>query len=148
MNTEGTNSSRRVVISGAIAVTASSAVAALSYPLTRYLTFPAAALASRPPTLTVCDDSDLQPGSFRIVLFGCTPVVVLRRPGGALIALSAECTHLGCTLRWDPDRDELACGCHGATFDPVTGRVRRGPASSPLVQLHAEVRDGRIIVSA
>jgi len=45
------------------------------------------------------------------------------------MAMSAVCTHLGCTvgkLEWG-----YQCPCHGSRFD-TGGRVLRGPAQKPL----------------
>ena len=73
-------------------------------------------------------------------------IAVLRRHDGTLVAFVASCTHLGCTVRFRADKDDLHCGCHGATFDPATGAPRSGPAVSPLGSIPVEVRDGRIFV--
>ncbi len=45
--------------------------------------------------------------------------------GGAIRALSGSCTHMGCTLRYRPDRRDLRCPCHGASFD-LAGRLANG----------------------
>jgi cytochrome b6-f complex iron-sulfur subunit len=51
-------------------------------------------------------------------------------------ALSLVCTHLGCTL--ESHSDGFACPCHGSRFD-LLGKVKRGPASRPLVSLRVEI---------
>ena len=43
-----------------------------------------------------------------------------------VIAFSAACTHLGCTVQWQEDKRQFPCPCHGRIFD-ATG----GPANSP-----------------
>jgi cytochrome b6-f complex iron-sulfur subunit len=140
-------SRRRALLLGSMAITGASAVAAVAYPIVRYLAFPRATYLDSPSVLQVCGAAELGLGGARVVLFASVPVIVLRRMDGSVHALSAECTHLGCTLRWDPVRDRLTCGCHSAAFDPATGRPLRGPASSPLTLLHAETRDGHILLS-
>ncbi len=56
--------------------------------------------------------------------------IVIRMPDGNLAAHSAICTHAGCTVGYQGG--QIACPCHGATFDAATGAVLSGPAPSPL----------------
>ena len=56
---------------------------------------------------------------------------VIVNDGTGLHALSAICTHEGCTLHDLPARKELTCPCHGAAFD-YEGRVKRGPTNRNL----------------
>lgn len=44
---------------------------------------------------------------------------------GTVRALSSVCTHMGCTLHFRPDWQDLRCPCHGASFD-LTGRLANG----------------------
>jgi cytochrome b6-f complex iron-sulfur subunit len=44
---------------------------------------------------------------------------------GDVRALSSVCTHMGCTLHFRPDWQDLRCPCHGASFD-LTGRLANG----------------------
>ncbi len=46
-------------------------------------------------------------------------------------AIDAICTHLGCTVRLQPDGQEYRCPCHGSRFS-LTGEVLQGPATRPL----------------
>jgi len=62
-------------------------------------------------------------------------VVYLRRPrGGVVEALSARCTHLGCTVHWAPAENRFKCPCHGSQFG-ADGSVLHGPAERPLDRL-------------
>lgn len=58
------------------------------------------------------------------------PVVIAHPAAGKIVAFSAVCTHMGCTV--NPSGKELHCPCHGSKFDAATGKVLHGPASSPL----------------
>jgi cytochrome b6-f complex iron-sulfur subunit len=62
---------------------------------------------------------------------GGFPLAVVRTGAATAVALSATCTHAGCTLDYAADRDVLHCNCHNADFD-LGGAVLRGPTSIPL----------------
>jgi nitrite reductase/ring-hydroxylating ferredoxin subunit len=44
---------------------------------------------------------------------------------GMVRALASTCTHMGCTLAFRPDWQDLRCPCHGASFD-LEGRLANG----------------------
>lgn len=44
---------------------------------------------------------------------------------GTVRALSSVCTHMGCTLQFRPDWQDLRCPCHEASFD-LAGRLANG----------------------
>lgn len=70
---------------------------------------------------------------------------VFHDPDG-IYAVSAVCTHLGCTVA--QSADGFACPCHGSQFDP-TGKVVGGPAPRPLPWLEvSRAADGQLIVLA
>lgn len=72
-------------------------------------------------------------------------VFVLHDIGG-LRALSATCTHLGCTVRQDAATGGFVCPCHGSRFGPE-GEVTGGPAAAPLAFLELRRdRRGRLTV--
>lgn len=59
-------------------------------------------------------------------------VIVIRYSSSQFYALSATCTHAGCTVGYNASRHSLSCPCHGGSFDPTTGSVLGGPPPSPL----------------
>lgn len=50
---------------------------------------------------------------------------------GGFLALSRECTHLGCTVPWVEDESRFVCPCHASIFD-IRGVVISPPAPRPL----------------
>lgn len=75
------------------------------------------------------------------------PVIVIEDPTtpDSLIALSAKCTHSGCTVAWQEDL--FACPCHASKFNP-DGSVVDGPASEPLARYTAKIEGDTVLVSA
>jgi cytochrome b6-f complex iron-sulfur subunit len=57
----------------------------------------------------------------------------LMHPGEEPYALSGRCTHLGCTVHFDPVSAQFKCPCHGSRFD-LSGRRVAGPATRDLVR--------------
>lgn len=61
-------------------------------------------------------------------------------------AISAICTHLGCTVRWVGQDMEWKCPCHGSVFNDKGG-VIRGPAARPLSWYGVSIAaDGQLLV--
>ena len=65
---------------------------------------------------------------------------------GAFLAISPICTHLGCTITWDEEKQKFICPCHGSTFNMV-GEVLSSPATRPLDIFPTRIEDGKIIVN-
>jgi nitrite reductase/ring-hydroxylating ferredoxin subunit len=81
---------------------------------------------------------------------------------GEVRALSSVCTHMGCTLQYRPEWQDLRCPCHDASFDlagrlangrrawreaPYRGDARAYPIELPdLVRPRVKIQDGAILV--
>jgi cytochrome b6-f complex iron-sulfur subunit len=44
-------------------------------------------------------------------------VIRQANPTEPIIAFSAACTHLGCTVQWQKNQHQFECPCHGSIFD-------------------------------
>jgi nitrite reductase/ring-hydroxylating ferredoxin subunit len=70
--------------------------------------------------------------------------VFLLRKGNTFRAVSAVCTHLGCTV--NRASNGFHCPCHGSVFDE-NGVVIGGPAPKPLSWFAVALsRDGRLVI--
>ena len=58
---------------------------------------------------------------------------------------SRTCSHLGCLVRWNEQRGEFLCPCHGAIFDK-NGTVIAGPPPRPLQKFDVKVEAGVLYV--
>ena len=75
---------------------------------------------------------DIQPGEGGVIKLGNSHVAVRKAANGSLHALSASCTHMGCTVTWNNADQTWDCPCHGSIFS-ADGKVIHGPAVVPLV---------------
>jgi cytochrome b6-f complex iron-sulfur subunit len=71
------------------------------------------------------------------------PVIVSQPSDGKIVAFSAICTHMGCTVA--PAGKILQCPCHGSTYDLATGKNTGGPAPRPLTEIKVEVKNGEVV---
>ena len=62
-----------------------------------------------------------------------------------LLVVVGICTHLGCILFWNKEREVIACPCHEAYFS-TNGAVISGPPTSALEEYRLVVEDGEIYV--
>lgn len=82
---------------------------------------------------------ELGPGEGGIADVDGNTVAAYRDGQGALHAVSATCTHLGCTVRWNGAERSWDCPCHGSRFD-LDGNVLTGPAVAPLERMDVRSR--------
>jgi cytochrome b6-f complex iron-sulfur subunit len=75
-----------------------------------------------------------------------TPVVIAQPKAGEVVAFSAVCTHMGCTVV--PQGAQYVCPCHGSVYDGATGAVMSGPAPSPLTPFPVKVVKGEVIAKS
>ncbi len=59
-------------------------------------------------------------------------VIVIRSSATVFQALSAACTHEGCSVGYNPTAVKVVCPCHGGVFNPANGAVISGPPPSAL----------------
>lgn len=75
--------------------------------------------------------AEIAPGSGAVVRVEGRRCAVYRDEGGAVHAVSARCTHLGCLVSFNEAETAWECPCHGSRFG-VDGEVLHGPAVRPL----------------
>jgi cytochrome b6-f complex iron-sulfur subunit len=87
---------------------------------------------------------DIPPDGVRLVQLPEGPIM-LEKADNEVRALSAICTHLGCTVQWRPEEKKFICPCHQGIYD-FNGNVVSGPPPRSLEKLPVKVRDGQVFV--
>jgi cytochrome b6-f complex iron-sulfur subunit len=81
-------------------------------------------------TIVVAGPVDqFEPGS--VTAFPEGRFYLARLRDGGFLALSRQCTHLGCTVPWDAEQQRFVCPCHASAFD-ARGDVLSPPAPRAL----------------
>jgi len=74
---------------------------------------------------------DIEPGGGAVMNLGRGRIAVWKGADGIPHAISASCTHKGCTVTWNNADRTWDCPCHGSIF-AIEGSVIHGPAMEPL----------------
>jgi cytochrome b6-f complex iron-sulfur subunit len=119
-------------------------VVSFLYPVMRYLV-PPAVVDLGGDEVVAAKVGELKPNGFKIFRFGSRPALLLMTAEGEYHALSAVCTHLGCTVQYRPDLHEIWCACHNGLYD-LNGRNISGPPPRPLESFTVHVRGDEIVV--
>jgi menaquinol-cytochrome c reductase iron-sulfur subunit len=149
--------SRRSFLGVLLSLASASVGALLAVPVLRYVFYPVTANAEAPTWAAAGSVASLS-GALTPVRHildlnerdgwqetASQPVVYLVNTGGQIKALSAICPHLGCTVPWDPGRNQFVCPCHGGTFS-ADGTYLSGPPRRSLDSLETKVSGGNLMV--
>ena len=143
------SASRRTLIRLGVATVGACYAGAIGYPVYRYLATPAVRARAQGLVTTVAiAQKDLPgPGSATMFLFGSRPSMLIHHQDGHYVAFDAVCSHMGCTVKFEPQNSRIYCPCHGGTYDMNTGAVLGGPPPKGLRVYRVEVADGNVVVS-
>ncbi len=133
---------RRSFLKWLISVTGVAWVASAIYPVIRYLS-PLPTRAGAGPVEVPKDKLAAVQGkqAYAVLRAAGTRILVLRDPSGKLHALSAVCTHEGCTVQYRPGEEIIWCACHNGKYT-IDGKVISGPPPRPLPRFQI-VRDAQ-----
>jgi Rieske Fe-S protein len=136
---------RRNFVDYLLGTSLGSVIAAIFYPILRFLVPPQIAESSQ-LDVVAAKAAELKTNSGKVFPFGAEPAIVIQTPGGEIRAFSAVCTHLACTVQYRDDLQQIWCACHDGHYD-LYGKNIGGPPPQPLAKLTANIRGDEIIVS-
>ena len=70
---------------------------------------------------------------------------LVRSNDGGFLAVYRRCTHLGCTVEWEAQKNRFFCPCHASSFD-LHGNVENAPAPRALDTFPVAIDAGQVIV--
>lgn len=132
MSTGSPIPARRRFLNWLLGTSAGALVAAIAFPVARFVSpprIPEAETNQVEGGLT--DDPEFLDKGFKIIRFGADPVILIRVADGDYRAFTAICTHLNCIVDYRKDKQLIWCWCHNGIYD-LTGRNIGGPPPRPL----------------
>lgn len=125
--------SRRNFIDRIIGVAGTAVAASIVYPVVRFLLPPKSGEANVNQVKLPFGRKEIEaePKKAKTFRFGRQLGIIVMAPDGKLRALSAQCTHLDCTVQNRPDEGVLWCACHNGKYD-LDGKNISGPPPRPL----------------
>jgi Rieske Fe-S protein len=117
---------------------------AFFYPVLRYL-IPPRVTDLGTDSVVAAHVGELKPNGGKIFRFGSRPGILIRTAEGEYRAMSAVCTHLGCTVQYRGDMKNVWCACHNGMYD-LNGRNISGPPPRPLQSFDVQVHGDEIFV--
>jgi Rieske Fe-S protein len=137
--------SRRNVLNYLLGTGAFATLAAILYPVIRFM-IPPRVVESSASSVVAAKVSELKPNTGKIFRFGSKPGLVIQTPAGEYRAFSAVCTHLDCTVQYRSEEKLVWCACHNGRYD-LTGKNISGPPPRPLEAFTVNVRGDEIVVT-
>lgn len=104
---------------------------------------PPQSLRPIPPRMAVAREAGVTDKPLEFVYDG-EPAILFKQDG-EFKAFSRVCTHLGCTVMWNEEKQVFECPCHGGIYD-AEGKVVKGPPPKPLERLNTSLEEGLVIV--
>ena len=146
---ESNGATRRAFVKTGLSIVSACYAGAIGYPIYRYLATPAsrAAALGAIKEMSLPDHDMPPPGSALRFMFGSRPALLIHHTDGTKVCFDAVCTHLGCTVEFQPDEGRIHCACHGGNYDMVTGKNVSGPPPKPLTRFNVEIANGQINIS-
>ena len=140
---------RRALFRGGIGLFGIGYAGAIGYPVYRYVNTPVenAAAAAAVTEVSLPDAHQLKPGSAMMFKFGTSPAILIHHRDGSWTSFNARCTHLGCTVQFEAEKNRIFCACHGGVYDPLSGDALAGPPPKGLSKLKVEVKDDAVVVA-
>ncbi|MGE0001297.1 MAG: ubiquinol-cytochrome c reductase iron-sulfur subunit [Fimbriimonadaceae bacterium] len=148
-------STRRTALGVIVTVLNVGVLASLAVPAARFVLAPLSR-RSKLQWVDVMGDTELAEGETREVTYTVPVVdgyqtvdrkysVYLHRNQGAVQCFDPACTHLGCRITFQDEKQRYFCPCHGGVFDEQ-GKVVSGPPPTGLVEHPVKIKAGRIMV--
>jgi cytochrome b6-f complex iron-sulfur subunit len=119
-----------------------SAAGVFAYPLFRFLLPIESGIKAKK---LIIPKSDIPVNTTKDLMIGPSPGIIINMKDKGFLAFSKVCTHLGCLVKFDKDRQLFICPCHAGVFD-LEGNVVSGPPPQPLQKFAVKVEGDNLVI--
>ena len=119
-----------------------SALGSFAYPLFRFLLPIESAVKAKS---IILPKSEIPVNTAKDLMVGLTPAIIINTKDKGFLAFSMVCTHLGCLVKYDKEKQLFICPCHAGMFD-LEGNVVSGPPPKPLPKFAVKVEGDNIVI--
>lgn len=137
---------RRKFINSLLGIGGISTVSSVIYPVLSYLSPPEVS-EPKVTSIKVGSVNDFEINSAKIIKYGRTPLILIRKDSGEFAALAATCTHLDCIVQYNKDKKQIICACHNGVYD-LKGKNLSGPPPKPLQEYLVQIIDDEIVITS
>lgn len=113
-----------------------------AYPLFRFLLPIESAVKAKS---IILPKSEIPVNTAKDLMVGLTPAIIINTKDKGFLAFSKVCTHLGCLVKYDKEKQLFICPCHAGMFD-LEGNVVSGPPPKPLPKFAVKVEGDNIVI--
>ena len=92
----------------------------------------------------VAKTGEIPAGKAKEITISKKPVFIVNL-GDEYKVFSGVCTHLGCIVRWEEQKQRFYCPCHQGIFSK-TGEVTSGPPPRPLDEFEVEIENQLVFI--
>lgn len=136
---------RRKFLDYLLGTSAVATLGAILYPVFRFMV-PPEIVEAQQNSVVAAKTNEIANNSGKIFKFGSKPGLIIRTEAGELKAFAATCTHLDCTVQYQPDAKNILCACHNGIYD-LSGKNVSGPPPRPLEEFVVNVTGEDIVVT-
>ena len=134
--------SRRKFLAVCLSGIGAAATGLAAYPVFKYLSPQSTDSEKGPVTIP---RAQIGAGQAHFFQFRGHPAVMLQKAPGVFVAFSAICTHLGCIVKWLPEKGEFLCPCHAGRY-ASDGKVLGGPPPKPLPTIPVALSGDNLLI--
>jgi Rieske Fe-S protein len=120
-------------------------VAPILYAVGKYIGYQGAGSGQKDVMIQSTDVSTDHPS--KLLNINDQPVLVIYQPDHGIRAFTAKCTHLGCTVSYQPAVPQFYCKCHHGRYDVNGINVPGTRPQRPLTELTIIEKDGQLDVT-